>query len=162
MAVIDIVILVFLGVCIFVGAKNGIIRQVGGIIGLFLGIYLSYKFSSSLSGWLSEWVKTSETVMKVISFVLIMIGTLILMSLLGRLLESLFAAVAIGWLNRLLGIVLSLGIGIFLVGVILSLLRYVDQNWFGILGETKLSDSKLAEPILSIADKVFPYLKNLF
>lgn len=162
MAVIDIVILVFLGVCIFVGAKNGIIRQLGGIIGLFLGIYLSYMFSSALSGWLSEWVKTSETVMKVISFTIIMVATLILMSLIGKLLESLFSAVAIGWLNRLLGIILSLGIGVLLVGVVLFLLRYVDQNWFNVLGEEKFSDSKLAEPIISIVDNVFPYLKKLF
>jgi len=162
MATLDIVILVYLGVCIFVGARNGIIRQLGGIIGLFLGIYLSYKFSSALSGYLSEWVKVSETAMKVISFALIMIGTLVLMSLLGRLLESLFSAVAINWINRLLGIILSLGIGVLLLGVVLFIINYIDQNWFGILGESQISDSKLAETILSISDKVFPYLKKLF
>jgi len=162
MAVIDIVILIFLGVCVFVGAKNGIIRQLGGLVGLFLGVYLSYKFSQDLSDVLSGWVKMSPMVAKVISFFLIMVGTLLVMSLVGRILESLFSAVAIGWLNRLLGIILSLSIGVLLVGVVLIVLRYVDQNWFKVLGDTGLSDSKLGESILSIVDKIFPYLKKIF
>jgi len=162
MAVTDIIILVFLGVCVFVGAKNGLIRQIGGIVGIFLGIYLSYLFSPALSSRISELVKMSPTVAKVISFILIIIGTLIIMSVIGRIMESLFSAVAIGWLNRLLGIVLSLSVGVLLSGVVLVILRYVDHNWFHVFEKAGISDSKLAEPILNIADKVFPYLKKIF
>ncbi|MBQ0006644.1 MAG: CvpA family protein [Alistipes sp.] len=162
MAAIDIIIIIFLCVCIFVGAKNGIVRQLGGIVGLFLGLYLAYRCSPAFSGFIVKWVKLSDSVAKIISFVLILVATLLLTSLISRLLESVFAAVAVNWINRLLGIILSMAVGILLVGVLLHILKYVNQNWFPDAGGNWMSDSKLAGPILKAVDKLFPYLKQLF
>jgi len=162
MAATDTVILIVLGICVFVGAKNGVIRQIGGIVGLILGVYLAYRFSPSLAESVSGRINCPSNVSKVIAFTLIMTATLLAMSLLGRILESIFSAAAIGWINRLLGIILSLSIGILLIGVVLNMLKFVDSNWFPILGDSEFSESKLAEPILSIIDKVFPYLKKVF
>ncbi len=162
MVAIDVIIIIFLCVCIFVGAKNGIVRQVGGIVGLFLGLYLAYRFSPACSGFIVKWGKMSDSVAKIISFVLILVATLLLASLISRLLESVFTAVSVNWINRLLGIILSMAVGILLVGVLLHILKYVNQNWFPGTGGNWISDSKLAGPILTAVDKLFPYLKQLF
>lgn len=162
MAVTDIIIVIFLCVCIFTGAKNGIVRQVGGAIGLFLGIYLAYRFSPAFSCSIEKWIKVSDSIAKIISFVLILVATLLVTSLISRLLESFFSAVAINWINRLLGIILSLAVGILITGVIFHILKYVNQNWFTSSNGNWMSDSKLVDPILAVVDKVFPYLKNLF
>ena len=71
MAVIDIIILVLLALAVIKGLKDGLIRQIGGIAGLFIGIILAGRFSSLLADWLGQWVNASENIVKIIAFILI-------------------------------------------------------------------------------------------
>lgn len=158
----DIIILVILGIALIKGLKDGLVRQIGGIVGLILGIYLAYKFSDLLSGWLNQWINASESIVKIISFSVIIIGVVLCMSLLGRLLEKIFQLTTLGWVNRVLGVLFSLFAAILIIGVLASLLTYVNEEWFTLIPENQFSDSKLIEPITKISDTIFPYLKKLF
>lgn len=162
MNVVDIIILVIAALAVFKGLKDGLVRQVGGIAGLFIGIYMAYKFSSLLAGWLAQWISASEPVVKSISFVLIIIAVCILMNLLGRILEKILSVSMLGWLNRLLGVILSVATAALLMGVILSLLHYVNQTWFVIVPEKTLSESRLLPVVENMMEVVMPYLKAFF
>ena len=140
MAVIDIIILVLLLLAVIKGLKDGLIRQAGGIAGLFIGI----------------------NIVKIIAFVLIIIATCLCMHLLGKLLEKIIQLATLGWVNRILGMVLSIATTVLLIGVLLSLIEYVNDTWFTLVPKEALEGSKGVQIITSITDSVFPYIKELF
>ena len=160
MAVIDIIILILLLLAVIKGLKDGLIRQAGGIAGLFIGVILAGRFSALLAGWLGQWINASENIVKIIAFVLIIIATCLCMHLLGKLLEKIIAT--LGWVNRILGMVLSIATTVLLIGVLLSLIEYVNDTWFTLVPKDTLAESKGVQIITSITDSVFPYIKDLF
>ena len=162
MNVIDVIILILLILAVIKGIKDGFVKQMGSILGLFLGIVLAGRFSALLGTWLHQWVNASEEIVKIISFTIIIIGVCICMSLLGKLLEKILKAITLNWLNRLLGVIISLFAAVLLIGIILSLLEYVNANWFVIIPKDKLAESKGIQLISDFSKTVFPYLKEFF
>lgn len=162
MNIIDIIILVLVALAVAKGLKDGLVRQAGGIAGLFLGIFLAGRFSSRLAVWLHQWVNAPENIVKIISFIIIIIGVCICMGLLGRLLEKIIRLVTFGWVNRILGMALSVFTAVLIMGVLLSVINYVNETWFVLVPSDIMSSSKGVKIISSISDTVFPYIKNLF
>ena len=162
MTVIDIIILVLLALAVFKGIKDGLVRQVGGIAGLILGIFLAGRFSAMLAEWLHQWLNASENVVKAVSFAAIIIIVCLCMYLLGRLLEKIIKITTLGWINRLLGVLLSVCTVILLIGALISLIEYVNTTWFVLIPPERMAEAKSVQIISSITDAVFPYLKQLF
>ncbi|HIR95423.1 MAG TPA: CvpA family protein [Candidatus Coprenecus stercorigallinarum] len=163
MNVIDIVILVLLALAVFKGLKDGLMRQVGGITGLFLGIILAGRFSAMLSGWLHRVAPSiSESVVKVLSFIIIIVVVCICVVLISRLLEKVIKISTLGWINRLLGVLLSVFAVVLVIGVIISVIEYVNTEWFILVSPQRLADSKGVQIISSVTDALFPYIRKLF
>jgi len=163
MTVIDIIILVLLALAVFKGIKDGLMRQLGGIVGLILGIFLAGRFSAMLSGWLHRVAPTlSENVVKVLSFIVIIVVVCLCVVLLSRLLEKVIKITTLGWINRLLGVLLSVSAVVLLIGVIISVIEYVNTTWFILISPEQMAKSKGVQIISSITDALFPYLKQLF
>lgn len=162
MSVIDIIILIPFAYALYKGLKNGFIGQVAGILGLFLGVFLGYKFSELLSAWLSQWINANESVVKIISFAIIIIVVLVLINLLSKLIEKIFSMVMLGWLNKLLGVIVAFAFTAFIVGTVLSLILYINEAWFTIISPENIEESSLFTPLSNIAKSVFPYLKDFF
>lgn len=163
MSVIDIVILVLLALAVIKGLKDGLMKQVGGIVGLLLGIFLAGRFSAMLSGWLQRVAPTiSESVVKVLSFIIIIVVVCLCVVLLSRLLEKVIKISTLGWLNRLLGVLLSVSAAVLVMGVIISMIEYVNTTWFIIISPDRMAGSKGVQIISSITDSLFPYLRQLF
>ncbi len=162
MPTIDIVILVILFVAIIKGLMDGFIKQIAGILGLILGIYLSYKFSSLLSVWLNNWINVSESIVKIISFAIISIAAIIGIAFLGKIVQKIVNITTLGWLNRLVGVLFAIFTTILILGILFSLIHYINDAWFTIISNEKLSESKFVDVFIKITDTVFPYLKNFF
>ena len=162
MTVIDIIIIVLLALAVFKGIKDGLVRQVGGIAGLILGIFLAGRFSAFLAGWMHQWIDASESAVKAVSFAVIIIVVCLCMYLLGRLLEKIIKITTLGWINRLLGVVLSGCTVVLLIGAVISLIEYINSTWFVLVPQEQLAKSKSIQIISSVTDAVFPYLKQLF
>ena len=151
MTVIDIIILVLLALAVFKGIKDGLMRQLGGIVGLILGIFLAGRFSAMLSGWLHR-----------VAFIVIIVVVCLCVVLLSRLLEKVIKITTLGWINRLLGVLLSVSAVVLLIGVVISVIEYVNTTWFTIISPEQMAKSKGVQIISSITDALFPYLKQLF
>lgn len=163
MTVIDIIILVLLALAVFKGIKDGLMRQLGGIVGLILGIFLAGRFSAMLSGWLQRVAPTlSENVVKVLSFIVIIVVVCLCVVLLSRLLEKVIKITTLGWINRLLGALLAVSTVVLLTGALVSVIEYINSTWFVLVPQDELTRSKSIQIISSISDAVFPYLKQLF
>jgi len=160
MGIIDIVIICCFLPSLFLGAKNGFVKQVISLVILFLGIKLSIAFSTPVAGWLQSRITLQPVWISVISFASVFIIVAIFFAAVGKLLESVIKVTMLGWLNRLLGIVFSM----LKVLLVLCLLAYFVNSANGLLGflsEDQLAESNFFGPLLNLADKVFPALKSI-
>lgn len=163
MAVIDIIILVAFIPGIIKGIKDGFIGQLAGIGGLFLGFYLAYKFSYLVSTYFTKWFPSlNEPTIKVISFAVIVIAVVIALFFIGKIVEKLVKVVMLGWLDKLLGVIFAILASAFIIGLVLTMITYVNNTWFTIISEDKISQSIFYTRLSDLANTVFPYLKSFF
>lgn len=160
MNIVDIILLICFVPALVQGLRKGFISQVIAIISIIAGVWVSARFTASASTWLAQYIEGSEQVLKVISFALIFIAVIAVLAILGRLLEGTVKLIMLGWLNRLLGMVLSLVKAGLIVGLVIMAFCSLN-NTFSLVSEEVLNESVLFPPIKNMAYTVFPYLKEL-
>ena len=160
MGIIDIIIICCLLPSLYLGARNGFIKQVISLIIIIVGIKLSISFSTPVAEWLRSRIELQPIWISVISFSVVFIVVALIFGLVEKLLDKVIQFTLLGWLNRLLGIVFSM----LKVVVLLSLLAYFVNSaneLLGFISEDKISESNFFQPLLDLADKIFPALKSL-
>lgn len=159
MNILDIIILICLIPAAVQGLRKGFISQVISIISLVAGVWASVRFADIASQWIAQYITVSEQILKITSFVLIMVIVFIVLALMGKLLEATIKLVTLGWINRLLGMCFSLMKCILILGLALMAFNSLN-NTFGFVKPEQLAESTLYPIIRDIADSVFPYLKS--
>ena len=160
MNILDIIILVCLVPAVVVGIWKGFISQGMAVVSIIVGVWASSRFANTVGEWLTKYLTISEPVVKVISFILILVLAIVLLFLAGKMLEGVVKLVMLGWVNRLLGALFALTACVLALGVIVLAFNSLN-NVFGLVKSEVLSDSVLYPIIKDIADSVFPYLKSL-
>ena len=161
MGVIDIVIVCCFLPVLYFGIKNGLIKQVVAFAVIYFGIMLSLKFATPVADWVVQHVKIPEFWAKAVSFILIFFVVALLLNLLGKLLEKIIKISLLGWLNKLLGIVVTFCI----FALVLSVAVYfVDSanNLLDFIPKEKLEESRFYPALLNLSKEVFPHFKELF
>lgn len=98
----DIILLLLFVVSMASGAMKGLSRIILGLAATLLGLVLAVWFYASVGAYFLPYV-TSETIANFCGFVTILVGTSIVGSLVSKAVAYFFAAVGLGWLDRLLG-----------------------------------------------------------
>ncbi|MDR2359478.1 MAG: CvpA family protein [Prevotellaceae bacterium] len=155
MAYIDIIIGVLLLLSFVLGWRQGLIRQLFGILALLLGVFCAYKFSDSTAYYLSKWFSMNEGVTGAVAFAITFIVVLFLVILTGRLADRFIKLVALGLVNRLLGAILGALKAVLIISVCLVVLKS-----FSLLPEKTMHASHFYQPLESVGSKVFPYLQK--
>lgn len=156
----DIIILICFLPAIISGITKGFIEQVIALVSLILGAWLAFKFSTVVSDWLKPYFEVSETVMNVISFVVIMVAVVLVLFVLSKILTGMTKLVMLGWLDKLLGLVFALLKAGLIIGILIILFDTLNVK-FEFVDEAVLDESVLYAPIRDIAYMIFPYLKEL-
>ena len=160
MNILDIILLICFVPAVIQGFRKGFISQVIAIISIIAGVWLSVQFASPVTAWLAQYIEGSEQVLKVVAFALIFIAVIASLVLLGKLIEGTVKLIMLGWLNRLLGVVLSLVKAGLIVGLVIMAFCSLN-NTFQFVSEDVLNESVLFPPLKNMAYTVFPYLKDL-
>ena len=98
----DIIFLLLFIVSMVSGALKGLSRIILGLAATLLGLVLAVWFYASVGAYFLPYV-TSETIANFCGFLTILVGTSIVGSLVSKAVTYFFAAVGLGWLDRLLG-----------------------------------------------------------
>ena len=114
----DIVIIVVAVLLGAVGLRQGITKTVFGIAGLIGGIVLAGRYYDELAAVLSS---SGATWVNIAAYAIILIATLIVAGVIGRLVAKLVHLVLLGWLDRLVGCILGVFIGSLLCAAILAI-----------------------------------------
>ena len=160
MNVIDIIILVCCIPALFHGFSKGFVSQTISLIALVLGVWLSFKFSVPFGDWLKSFADLPGTVLHIIAFALILTIVMLVLTLIGKAIEKVVKLAMLGWLNKLLGIVFALLKAVLIIGLVIIIFDAI-YNLIPFVSSDTLNESVLYNPIKSIANTVFPFLKEL-
>ena len=161
MGVIDIVIVCFFLPALFFGIKNGMVKQLVALAVIYFGIVLSLRFATPVSLWVLEHVKMTEFWAKAVSFVLIFFVVALVLSLFGRIIEKIIKITLLGWLNKLLGVVMTFILTILLLSVVVYLVDSAN-NLLEFIPKEKLEESRFYPALLQLSQEVFPHFKEPF
>jgi membrane protein required for colicin V production len=154
MNILDILIGIPLLWAAYKGFKNGLITEVATLLALIFGIYGAIHFSDFTAEFIRDKFEYDSQYMKYIAFVVTFLVIVIVVNVLGRMLSSLVEAVALGMINRLLGVIFALLKGILILSIVVHFVNYLDKK-FEFISEEKKENSLLYEPMVMISDTLF-------
>lgn len=161
MGVIDIIIVCCFLPVLYFGIKNGLVKQVVAFAVVYFGIRLSLQFATPVAEWVTAHVKITEFWAKAVSFILIFFAVALLLSLFGKIIEKIIKISLLGWLNKLLGIVMTFCIFALLLSVIVYFIDSAN-NLLDFIPKEKLEESRFYPALLNLSKEVFPHFKELF
>ena len=156
----DIIIILYLVWGFYTGFKRGAIYMLVSFVSIILALYAAIHFSYLSTELLANWLNKDPQELKILSYIVTFIVVFILMHLIGKILDNFIKAVSLGFINRLLGGVLSVGIKV----IILSLLIWVfDQaNQIVPLVSQKTIDESVAyKPIRDLSPVILLNIEKL-
>ena len=160
MNIIDIILLCCFIPGIIRGIMKGFMVQACTLVGFVASVWCAWKFATLLGGVLTPHVDSSPTIVNTIAFAVILIIVALAFVLLGKLLAKLMKVVLLGWLDKLLGILLASLVTLCILGVIIFVFDSLDTQWH-IVKSDILQTSVLYQGIKHLALTFFPYLKQL-
>lgn len=156
MNVIDIVILVILAVAFIYGCVKGLIKSIGAVVGAVVGFVAAKMLSATVQPWLTDLLPKAEAgTLRVVSYIVLFILAWVLCALIFRLIEKLFNAMMLGWVNRLLGGALSTVLTVAVISLLLNVYNYLDKS-HTLLGQENVAESTLYEPVRKALPTIFP------
>lgn len=161
MGVLDIVIVCCFLPALFLGIRNGLVRQLVSLAVIYFGITLSLRFSSRVSRWVLDYVEISDFWIQSVSFILIFFAVAFILSCLGRIVEKIIKISLLAWLNRMLGIVAAFCTFLLLLSV---LVYFIDSlnNLLNFIPKEKIEESRLYPALRDLSQQIFPYFRELF
>ena len=154
---IDAIIIVILILGMIRGFTNGLIKEAASLAALILGIWGAIKFSGFTAAKLYDYFDMTGKYVGIISFIITFGIIVVIIHFIGLLIDKLIAAVALGFINRLLGIAFGLLKSVLILSVILVVLNAIDARR-PFLPKDKIENSMFYNPISDIAPAIFPII----
>lgn len=137
-----VVVLVLLGLR---GYWRGLLQEISVIVGLVIGLVFAAHYYLRLAGLLGQWLQT-PLYSRIVSFLIILVLVYWAIRLAGNFLHRLFAAIALGSLDRFLGGAFAILKGGVILGFLLTVISLAVPK-----------DSKLLQESVAV-----PYLKGVY
>ena len=130
-------------------------------MGIVLSVWAAFRFSGLVATWIKPYVDFSETTVNVIAFALILVAISLLVLLVAKLLTKVVELAMLGWVDKLLGLVLALAVNALIIGVFIVLFDTVNMK-FNLVKPETLDGSIVYTTLRDVCYLVFPYLKSFF
>ncbi len=157
MNIFDLIFVILFAWAGYKGFSKGFVKSLATLAALVLGVWGAIRFSAFTSVILIDRFDAQSEYLPLIAFAVTFLVIVIGIHLLATLLDKLLAAVALGIVNRIAGIVFNLFKMAFFISIILVILNKLHEK-YGFLPEQKTEESVLYEPLSSLAPVIFPYL----
>jgi membrane protein required for colicin V production len=126
---------------------------------LVLGIFLAIKLQPLFASLLDSVFDIAPGNMNVIAFTVAFVSIVLLVHLVAFSVEKLIKAVALNFVNRLLGMGFGLLVTAFVISMVLWPVNKVNEAK-QIIKPERIEGSLLYKPLSAFAPAVFPYLKK--
>lgn len=157
MNLLDIILGIILIYSFFQGTKKGLFVTLASLIGLVLGIIGAVYFSDYAANYINEWFSWKEQTTSVVAMAVTFIAIVIIVNWAGKFLTKIVDFAFLGIFNKLLGGVFNMIISAFIVSVIFMFFNEWNATEY-VISEEKKENSRLYEPIASLAPMILPDL----
>lgn len=155
----DIIFLIPLLFALYRGFKKGIIHMIASLAALVLGIIGAIQLRPLFASFLDSLFDISPDYINIIAFSVAFVVIVLLVNLVAHLVERLIKAVALNFINRLLGMAFGLLVTAFVLSMILWPLNQINAEK-QIIKPERIDNSLLYKPLSAFAPAIFPYLKK--
>lgn len=153
----DAIIVVILILSLVTGFINGLVKEVASLAALILGIWGAIKFSTFTAAKLYDYFDMTGRYVGVIAFLITFGIIVVLIHFVGILADKIVNAAALGFINRILGIVFGLLKTVLIMSVFFVVLNAIDVRK-PFLPKKTIEESKFYNPISDIAPAIFPII----
>jgi membrane protein required for colicin V production len=154
---IDIVLGVLLVLAAFRGFYKGFVAEVASLAALILGIWGAIHFSHLTSDFIVDTFNYNPEHLGLVAFIATFLVIVIVVHLVGKAVETIISAVALGFVNRLAGILFGIIKTALILSVLLLVFEEVDEN-VGMIPKDVKADSQMYEPVKNLLPTIFPFL----
>ncbi len=155
----DIILLLCFIPAIISGLARGFVKQVADLVTLVLAAWAAYYFSSGVATFLGKYVTWDPAVLKVVSFILIVIVIALALGVVASLITKALSALQLGFFNKLLGLVLAVIKCALILALLIQLFEGLNDT-LHFMRDTYLEDAVVYNALRDFGDKVFPVLKS--
>jgi membrane protein required for colicin V production len=153
----DFIFAIFLLWSAYRGLNRGFLIMAASLAALVLGVWGAIRFSNLTAALLISFFGLQTQYLGLISFALTFVIIVVLVHLLSRALDKLVKAVALGFANRLAGMLFGILKTAFLISIFLVLLNGIDKR-IPFIPEEHKKNSLLYQPLSKLAPAIFPFL----
>lgn len=161
---IDIITLIILALAIWKGFSRGLIVAIFSFLALLIGLAAALKFSVVVSEWLGDNTHIGNTWLPFLSFIIVMVGVILLVRWIANMIEAAVEIAFLGWLNKLGGVVLYVLLYMLVWSIVLFYLTKM-----GILKTETIAASQtynIIEPwgptAIDAFARIIPFFKDMF
>jgi membrane protein required for colicin V production len=162
--IIDVLFIIILIFALYKGWRNGFVVAILSVVGLIIGLVAAMKLSAIAASHLKDSTNISVRWLPFISFMVVFIAVMLVIRLLASLITKTMEVVALGWANKLAGIVLYAVIYTIVFSVILFYIQKVH-----IISDQSVEQSHFYSVIqpfgpaaINGIGRVLPWFKDMF
>ena len=104
--IIDIIFLILLAIAVIKGISRGFIVAVFSFLAIIIGVAAAMKLSYIVANWLQHSFNTGKQWLPFLSFLIVLIGVIILVRFVANAIQRAINFAMLGWLNKIGGILL--------------------------------------------------------
>lgn len=155
----DIILLLCFIPAIISGLTKGLVKQVADIVTIIVAAWAAYFFSTGLGTFLGKYVSWDPAVLKVVSFVLIVIIVALALGLISSIVTKALSALSLGFLNKLFGLVFAVLKCALILALLIQLFEVLNGT-LHFMRENALEDAVVYNALREFGNTVFPLLKT--
>ncbi len=132
MSVLDIAILLIVGISFLIGLVRGFVRESLSLVTWGVALWAAFTFANRFTQHFERFLN-DPTLQLIASFIAVLVATLVLLSLLGYMLSSLFESTGLTGIDRSLGGVFGLLRGAIIIAVLVLLAGFTgfpNEPWW--------------------------------
>lgn len=158
----DIIFFILMMLAIYKGYSKGMVSTLFSFLAIVIGLVIAFKFSAVVATWLQTSTNISTYWLPFLSFIIIMIAIIIIAKITTGIIQKVFQLAMLGWLNKLLGILIYVSLYMIVLSGFLFFLEKMT-----ILKSTTLNNSNvysivqpIAPKMIAVFGKVLPFVKE--
>jgi membrane protein required for colicin V production len=159
MSQIDIILIIPLLFGAIMGFKKGLVLELASLAGLFLGVYGAIKLSDFTAEKLVQYVDVTKEWLGLIGFLVTFVGIVFGVFLVGRILNKALKLVALGFVNRILGLLFGTLKFALLISIGLYFFENVNKK-FEFVSTDFAAESVLYDPIKLATEPFKEFLED--
>lgn len=142
----------------FMGFRDGVVRRVLEILGVFATLILTARFAAEVNPWMMDQTGVSEGPALLITWAALFFAGLLLSRLLATLISKMIRLTILGWVDKMGGAVAGMALGILVASVVLLVISNLPG---GKSVKSQYSESSVGEFIYYAAPNFYQTARKL-